>query len=169
MKGQGQVPPYQPPPKQEPPPPAHQPPYTGPNYQGFVFILYSSNDKTHKLTIGTQGPDDAYLPYTVFITGTWSNQDDTNVHPITGVIGANGDGIECSWANGDSGKNVLAGGLRYGNLNELQPSAYLDGAVTVYDANGNVSAGMGPGNVSGTGYGPPPAAVGEGSLLGSAS
>jgi hypothetical protein len=40
--------------------------------------------------------------------------------------------------------------------------------VTSYDASGNVSSGMGPGNVSGEGYGPPPAAIGEGSLLGSA-
>jgi len=66
---------------------------------------------------------------------------------------------------------VLAGTLAYssvGKLGQIQPSASLQGMVTSYDANGNVSSGMGPGNVSGEGYGPPPAAIGEGSLLGSA-
>ena len=170
MKGQGQGPPIQPPPKKPPPPP---PRYAGPSYQGFLFILYSADNKpTHKLSIATQAVD-ARFSYTASITGTWSNEDDTNPHPITGVINSDGEAINCSWPNGDGGKNNLVGTLSSysttGKLGQVQaqPSAYLNGSVTVYDANGNVSSSMGPGNVSGEGYGPPPpppASIGEGSL-----
>jgi hypothetical protein len=93
-------PPYQGPPIQGPPPPP--PPYTGPNYQGFLFTLYSADNKpTHKLSIATQTVDYRF-PYTISITGTWSNEDDTNPHPVAGVINGNGDAIDAGWPNGDS-------------------------------------------------------------------
>jgi hypothetical protein len=59
---------------------------------------------------------------------------------------------------------VLQGTLTYssvGKFGQVQPSAYLDGNVTAYDANGNVIENMGPGHVYGEGYRPPPVAVGE--------
>jgi hypothetical protein len=90
-----------------------------------------------------------------------------------GLINGNGDAIDASWPNGDSPPARTCWRARLpiasvGKLGQIQPSASLQGMVTSYDASGNVSSGMGPGNVSGEGYGPPPAAIGEGSLLGSA-
>jgi hypothetical protein len=108
-------PPYQGPPIQGPPPPP--PPYTGPNYQGFLFTLYSADNKpTHKLSIATQTVDYRF-PYTISITGTWSNEDDTNPHPVTGVINGNGDAIDAGWPNGDSPRQervaALGNSVRY--------------------------------------------------------
>jgi hypothetical protein len=51
----------------------------------------------------------------------------------------------------------LLGTLAYssvGKLGQVENSAYLDGNVTAYDADGNVLPGMGPGHVFGEGYGP---------------
>jgi hypothetical protein len=155
MKGQGQGPPIQPPPKKPPPPP---PRYAGPSYQGFLFILYSADNKpTHKLTIATQTVD-ARFSYTASITGTWSNDDGGSPHPIKGVINSDGEAINCSWPNGNGGTNTLSGSLSYssvGKLGQLQPSAYLDGMVTSTGGTG------GPGQVSGEGYGPLPPAIGN--------
>jgi hypothetical protein len=53
-------------------PPTPQP-YQGPNYQGFVFNLVSSNGKpSHLLTISTQiGETVAHVAY---LTGTWQGE-----------------------------------------------------------------------------------------------
>ena len=58
---------------------------------------------------------------------------------------------------------MLQGTLTYssvGKFGQVQPSAYLDGNVTAYDA-WHVIENMGPGHVYGEGYEPPPVAVGE--------
>jgi hypothetical protein len=142
-----------------PPPPPHHP-YTGPNYAGFVFTLDSSSGKpAHGLTISTQA--DQNIDYIANITGLWYPYgDDANARPITGYIAGNGDAINCTWTTSD-GYNVLQGTLTYSAETKsglggrgpgmARPSAYLDGTVTAYDANGNVLPGKGPGPVSGTG------------------
>jgi hypothetical protein len=135
-------------------------PYDGPDYAGFVFVLASGSGKpNHTLKIFTQQREIFLAPP---ITGTWEGTGDGGAKSVTGVItGVNGDGIDCSWTT-PNGKNVLVGTLAYsgvGKFGQIQRSAYLDGNVTAYDANGNVLAGMGPGHVYGEGYGPPPVAV----------
>ena len=167
MEGQGQVPPTHPPTKQDPPPDQL---YTGPNYQGFAFTLPSSSNKpTHYLTIATQSVDGSLFK-TAFVTGTWRGTG--KAMTMSGYIGGNGDTIEVSWTDPNTGlPNTLNGTLAYSDVGKFgqvqgQPSAYLEGTVTTSDGTG------GPGNVSGEGYGPappPPSAIGEGSLLGSAS
>lgn len=137
-------------------------PYNGPNYQGFVFTLASGGGKpNHTLTITTQRREVFLAPP---ITGTWQGDGDGGPKSVTGVItGINGNGIDCSWST-PNGKNVLVGTLAYsstGKFGRFEPSAYLDGNVTAYDATGNVLPGMGPGHVYGEGYGPPPVAIGE--------
>jgi len=129
-------------------------PYNGPNYQGFVFTLYSSSGKpTHYLTIATQTAEVFFAQ--AYITGYWQGDGGTP-KPVAGLITGNGDGISCSWST-PNGKNVLEGALTYsvgkfGVTSGLAwPSAYLDGNVTAYDANGNVLQGMGPGHVYGEG------------------
>jgi hypothetical protein len=142
--------------KPPPPPPPHHP-YSGPNYAGFVFVLSSGSGKpTHILSISTQ--ENQNIDYMANITGLWYPKgDDSNAKPITGYIAGNGDAINCNWSPPSSGGyNVLQGTLTYnagsGPGGEVaEPSAYLDGDVTSYDANGNVQPGKGPGPVSGTG------------------
>lgn len=177
MEGQGQVPPTHPPTKQDPPPDQL---YTGPNYQGFVFTLPSSSNKpTHYLTIATQSVDGSLIK-TAFITGTW--QGDGTPKAMNGRIGENGASINCGWVNDPNNptvQNNLVGTLssysttgKFGQV-QGQPSAFLEGTVTSFEfGTTTVRPGDGPGNVSGEGYGPappPPSAIGEGSLLGSAS
>jgi hypothetical protein len=137
-------------------------PYTGPNYAGFVFELVSSSGKKpHTLSISTQ--ENQNFDYLAAITGHWYN-DPSDVKPFTGNITGNGDGIKCEWSAG-GGTNFLQGTLTYNvgeksgpTAGEIGPSAYLDGDVTHYDPDGDVSPGMGPGHVSGTGQKQPLAA-----------
>jgi hypothetical protein len=129
--------------------------YDGPDYQGFVFTLATGSGKpNHTLTITTQKREVFLAPA---ITGTWEGAGDGAPKSVTGAItGISGDGIDCSWST-PNGKNVLLGTLTYSNvgkLGQLENSAYLDGNVTAYDADGNVLPGMGPGHVYGEGYGP---------------
>jgi hypothetical protein len=140
-----------------PPPPYWG--YTGPNYQGFVFGLLSSIGKpTHGLTIATQTNEHIFEQ--AVITGSWYPADDPSAgKPYQGLITGNGDAISCTWTT-SNGYNVLQGTLTYkaAEFNVfppppqwVPPSAYLDGDVTAYDANGNVIQGAGPGPVSGKG------------------
>jgi hypothetical protein len=156
-------------------------PYTGPDYQGFAFTLTSSGPKYHILTISKQTAEQ--ILNQAYITGTWQGESSPGVlmgtpKPIAGVITGNGNSIKCSWSppvsggggggggNNSGGTNVLIGSLNYtpgyfverrvGNFpigTFVPPSASLQGTVTAYDMNDNVVPG-GPGNVSGSAYGP---------------
>jgi hypothetical protein len=138
------------------PPPPPPDPYTGPNYAGFVFTLVSSNGSpTHILTISTQA--DKFFFEMAEITGFWNpeNNPSGSTNPISGFISGNGESqnISCAW-NIPADYHVLNGTLTYSagsgpGGTEAEPSAYLDGTVTVYD-NGNPQS-RGPGHVSGTG------------------
>jgi hypothetical protein len=154
-----------PPPPPPPPPPTN--PYSGPDYQGFVFILVSSIGKSnHVLTIGMQVNEKLYE--VAYITGLWysQNEDAFQAKPVEGAIIDNGYSIKCSWSPPPSPpakptvKNlVLTGSLVYypgsfGVVGLTRPSAFLDGNVVAYDSNNNVVEGMGPGPVSGTGTKP---------------
>jgi len=130
--------------------------YDGPFYQGFVFFLVSANPQkgNHILTITLQ--IDGFAA-NAGILGTWRSQDNpASLKPVEGVIIQGGGGIECQWSSGQGGTNVLTGTLTYnpGRFTRFTglgwPSAFLDGKVTAYDANGN-DTGKGPGAVSGTG------------------
>jgi hypothetical protein len=128
--------------------------YDGPFYQGFVFVLVSAAGKAnHILTISLQ--IDGFGP-NAGILGTWRSQDNpSSLKPVEGWISQGGGGIECQWST-PNGTNVLTGTLTYnpGRFTRLTglawPSAFLDGDVTAYDAQGNPTGG-GPGHVSGTG------------------
>jgi hypothetical protein len=158
-------------------------PYTGPDYQGFAFTLKSTGPKYHLLTISKQTAEQilnqAYITglwqgesAPGVLMGTPKQ--------IAGVITGNGNSIKCSWSpppsggsggggggSNSGGTNVLIGSLTYkpGYFVEgkgidnlpigafVPPSASLQGTVTAYDMNGNIVPG-GPGNVSGSAYGP---------------
>jgi len=135
-------------------------PYSGPNYQGFVFVLVSSTPgkPNHILTIAQQF-NEHYLPI-ASIAGSWRGDSPTSQKPVNGLITGNGDGIQVSWTT-PNGSNVLTGTLAYepGSFGKhpvewILPHARLDGDVVAYDAQGNVIPGAGPGHVSGTGMRP---------------
>jgi len=129
--------------------------YDGPFYQGFVFFLVSAAGRAnHILTITLQ--IDGFEP-NAGILGTWRSQDNpASLKPVEGVIIQGGGGIECQWSTPSGGTNVLTGTLTYnpGGYTRFTglawPTAFLDGDVTAFDANGNPTGG-GPGHVSGTG------------------
>ena len=129
--------------------------YDGPFYQGFVFVLVSSAGKAnHILTISLQ--IDGFGP-NAGIIGSWRSQDNpASLKPVEGWITQGGGSIECQWSTPNGGTNVLTGTLtyspgRFARFTGLSwPSAFLDGDVTAFDAQGNPTGG-GPGHVSGTG------------------
>jgi hypothetical protein len=135
-------------------------PYSGPNYQGFVFVLVSSTPgkANHILTIAQQF-NEHYVPL-AYVTGYWRGDSAQSQKPVEGLITGNGDGIQVSWTT-PNGTNVLTGTLTYepGSFGKrpiefILPHAVLDGDVVAYDAQGNVIVGAGPGHVSGTGTRP---------------
>jgi hypothetical protein len=132
--------------------------YTGPWYQGFVFVLVSSVGKAnHTLTIATQW-NEAFGPAAA-IFGSWRGDDPSSQKPVEGIILNDGADIQCQWTT-PNGTNVLTGTLTWnaGAFTPVSglawPSALLDGDVIAYDAQGNVISGAGPGHVSGTGMAP---------------
>jgi hypothetical protein len=144
-----------------PPPPPPTDPYSGPDYQGFVFVLVSSVGKSnHILTIGMQVNEKLYD--VAYISGLWyAEGDPSQAKSIEGAILDNGGAIKASWSppNTTGQTNVLTGSLTYypggfGNITFIRPWAYLAGEVTAYDDQGNVLQGKGPGPVSGTGTTP---------------
>ena len=143
----------------QPGPPPPSPPYSGPNYQGFVFVLPSSSGApTHILAISTQQNEN--IAEMAYITGLWyPSENPTNQNSVIGQIGGNGGVISCVWGLTSNGYHELLGTLTYnaGGVGKFGqglgwPSAYLDGDVAVY-VGGNPQSG-GPGHVSGWGRRP---------------
>jgi hypothetical protein len=132
-------------------------PYTGPWYQGFIFVLVSSTPgkPNHILTISQQFNE----PWgeKAYITGSWVGENPSgqmSPKSFQGLIAQNGNHISCSWPS-PGGSNQLAGSLTYTpgefipKRGLIWPSAFIDGEVT--DQDGQPA---GPGHVTGTGTRP---------------